>query len=108
MESRTFRQLYCEREGCKPEEFEERIFWHCLYRHAVPFVAMLRWLSRGSFKRDFEYLHLIGLATDANEFRRAVEALRSSSLLNDGGLRRLLRCRVSSERLMKLQALLRD
>jgi len=69
---------------------------------------MLRWLSRGSFKRDFEYLHLIGLATDANEFRRAVEALRSSSLLNDGGLRRLLRCRVSSERLIKLQALLRD
>ena len=103
---KTFQQLYCERHGCAPEEFENKVFWSCLYPHAVPLAALLRWLDRDFFQRDFEYLRVIGLATDPNEFCGEVEALRFASLLNDGALRRLLRLRVSTERLMKLQAIL--
>jgi hypothetical protein len=106
--AKTFQQLYCDRHGCALEKFEKKIFWSCLYPHAVPFAALLRWFDRDFFRRDFEYLYLIGLATDANEFRREVEALEFSGQLDDGAFRRLLRLRVSAERLMKLQATLND
>jgi hypothetical protein len=106
--TKTFQQLYCEQEDCGPEKFEEKIFWRCLYCHAVPFAALLRWFDRDFFKRDFEYLHLIGLTTDANEFRREVESFQFSGQLDDGAFRRLLRLRVSAARLMKLRTILRD
>ena len=59
--------------------------------------------GRDYFMRNFEYLYVIWLATDANEFRREVEALEFSSQLDDGTLRQLLQLRIPAARLMKLR-----
>ena len=97
----TFREAYCAKHGCSPEQFANRVFWHALYPHAVPVAPLLIWLNYDYFSPDRS---LIANAADATSVARVREEVRDYfwDSSNRGWLRRSARVRVSGERLKNL------
>jgi len=67
MSSASFRSLFCAARACAFPEFEERVFWECVYPQSV-FVARWFWRwHRGFFAADLE----LRSATSVTITRRA-------------------------------------
>jgi len=101
MWQKTFRESFCERFGCPPEEYEKRVFWKCLYRRSLPLAVLVHMFKRPFFNLDLQTIRQIGFARNTQEFRTELENFRYDYRMQ-GGLLRLLRVRVSGKRLMAL------
>ena len=62
-----FRQLFSEKWGVDPAEFERRLFRKCLFRHALPFARLIEWLDADFFKEDYEMLRDVASARTTEE-----------------------------------------
>lgn len=98
---RTFRQIYCERNRCSAEEYHHRLFWQCLYPHAVPIAWLLRWAHRRYFVADEALIRLVADAVTMRVVREEVRDYFWDSN-NRGWLRRVANIRVSGQRLKNL------
>ena len=98
---KTFRESFCERFGCPPEGFEERVFWRCLYRRSLPLALLVYFVHRDYFALDLLTIRQLGVARSAQEFRGELESFRYEYRMR-GGILRNLRVRVSGKRLMGL------
>ncbi len=75
-ESRSFRQIFCERTGCRPEQFEEKLFQKCLYSHAVYVAPVIRIFDSAVFKPDFELIKHAATTTSLGELERELDIFR--------------------------------
>ena len=101
MPSRTLESLYCESQRCTPAQFHHRVFWRCLYRHAIPFVWLVRLFRPGHFQADRVFISDAGQTRDIAEIRREVGEYITNPL-NRGWLRRTAKIRVSAGRVIEL------
>jgi len=99
---RSFREAFCSKFGCPPEGYESRVFWQCLYRHALPLAGLIYPVSRNFFGEDFRAIKQLGLSRSPVEFRQEVEAFRYLNRTRAGILRGRLKIRVSGQRLVRL------
>ena len=59
----NFRRLFSERFGCSEQEYERKVFWTCVYRHALPLAFVLLKSSPAMFREDFDLMREVGHAT---------------------------------------------
>jgi hypothetical protein len=100
---KTFRESFCERFSCPPENFEKRVFWRCLYRRSLPLAWLASLLHRHHFDLDMQTIRQLGVCRSPQEFRAELESFRYEYRTR-GGLLRRLRVRVSGKRLIGLLA----
>jgi hypothetical protein len=62
-----FKSLFCQRFGCSPEEYEERAFRKCLYRHARFLAPLIRMVSPGFFVHDLKFIRYLGESVGVRE-----------------------------------------
>jgi hypothetical protein len=97
-----FRAAFCEKFRCSMEDFDKRVFWKCLYRHALPFAAFLCWTNRKFFQPDLELIRSLASTTTFSEVKAEASFIRHDQRMQDGFLRGTLRIRISGRRLADL------
>jgi hypothetical protein len=97
-----FRAAFCERYRCSMEDFDRRVFWKCLYRHALPLAAFLCWTNREFFQPDIDLIHSLASTTTFSEVRAEASFIRHDQRMQSGFLRGTLRIRISGRRLAAL------
>lgn len=102
--SEKFSSAYCEKYGCDPGAFESRVFWRCLYRHALPVAGLIRFFRPDYFVDDIRTIRQLGAARNAEEYRHEIDAFGYLNRRHRGFDRRRLRIRVSGQRLMSLMS----
>lgn len=100
--STTFKQAYCERVGCREQEFRHRLFRKTLYGHARPVALFIRLFRPTFFAMDFELIDSAGNAQSWKDLSNAIEEFSFSNKLRGGPLRRTFRIRISCRRLGRL------
>lgn len=101
MKSRTFREIYGEREGITAMELNHRLFRLTLYPHARPFVWLLRRLHPRHFVADYEFTEDVGHLRSLEDYTLALGSYLEHPS-NHGFLRRRLRIRVSARRMFRI------
>lgn len=99
---KTFLTLWCEQHGGTATEFERRLFWRCLNRHALPLAFFLIRLKPETFREDFEMLRDIKSSTNTDEVVGELNRFYGRNLRDNGFFRRRLLVRVSGSRLLTL------
>jgi hypothetical protein len=98
---KSFETLLCEKDGCKPDEFVKKVFWHCLTRHALPFVPLLGGYRSDFFAADRELIESAGRAVQLGQVREEIAAFFMDSG-NRGFWRRTANIRLSTTRVTRL------
>jgi hypothetical protein len=96
-----FRQLFCEATGCRPADFERRMFSRCLFRHAVAF----KWLIRNKeefFREDLEMLRDIGSARNTPEVISELNRFYGRNRRDKSILRTQFFVRISGKRVLRV------
>lgn len=98
---RDFREACCEYFNCKPEEYEQAVFWHCLYDHAEKSAKILWQFSQSFFQWDIYLVQTVANATALSEMEHELNSYRHQYRVS-GILRRKLRIRLSGQKLLDL------
>jgi len=98
---KTFRESFCERFGCPPENYEKQVFWRCLYRRSLPLAWLIYLVRRKHFDLDLQTIRQLGVCRSPQEFRAELESFRYE-YRSRGGMLRQIRVRVSGKRLIGL------
>src|ERR1700690_4679924 len=98
---KTFEEKYCEANHCSPDEFQRKIFWKCLHRHALPFVPFLLLFNPQYFAADFELIREVRRAVKMNQVWEEVREYFLSPK-HYGWFRRKANIRLSARRLISL------
>lgn len=98
----TLREAYAAVYDCRPEEFEHRVFWRCLYPHAGVPARWMWWVERDFFRTDLETVHALGEARSSADLERAIDDLENNALVERSIRRGTLRIRLSPSRLGRL------
>lgn len=98
---KTFREIYCAATHCPDDEFVPRVFWHCLYRQAVPVAALILLANADYFAADRDLVTFAGRVTSLRQFNEEVRDFVKDPR-NRTLLRGRLRLRVSASRLRQL------
>lgn len=98
----TLREAYAAIYDCRPEEFEHRVFWRCLYPHASLLAWWMWWVERQFFRTDLEAVEALGEARCEADFRRAIDDLQNHELVERSLRRGRLRIRLSPSRLRRV------
>jgi hypothetical protein len=100
---KAFREACCERLGLAPTAFEEFVLWQCFCRRGRALGKALWRLRPGYFKRDLELIQRVADCTSLRSVRSELRA--PGGPLHAGGLlRRMLKVRLSGQRLLNLAA----
>jgi hypothetical protein len=101
---KTFAELFSAAQRCSADSFEERVFWRCLHRRALPAAPIVRWLSPGYFAPDWEFVRA---SAHCSTLRQIDEEIRDFTLdsANHQWWRRVARFRISTRRLRRLARL---
>lgn len=97
----SFRDAVCQHFRRAPEAYEEMVFSHCLYPHAIWPARLIRRFVPDYFSSDFELIRLVANKTGPEELRAEVRVHRSL-FPPETLLRRYLRVRLSGQRLLDL------
>jgi hypothetical protein len=98
---KTFEELFCEVNKCTPAEFPRRLFWKCLYRHALPVAPVLMVLSPKYFAPDKQLIADVRRAEKMNQVWEEVRQYFADST-HRHWLRRRGNVRISARRLINL------
>jgi hypothetical protein len=99
----TFRERFCEFYKCGPEQFEQKVFWRTMHRHAY-FLARF-WYGRDPaiFKEDFDFIHEIGGVRDPLIFKSELNRYHGRNVREKGWIRGAFHVRVSGKRMIRLK-----
>jgi hypothetical protein len=97
----TLCELFCIEYQCAPEDFEERVFWHCLHARGVFWARLLWRLNRGLFDPDFDLIRQVKTQKDLAGVKSELVYFRDRHP-PAGLFRGRLRVRLSGERLLDL------
>jgi hypothetical protein len=98
----TLREAYAAVYDCRPEAFERRVFWRCLYPHAGLLAWWMWWVEREFFRTDLEAVEALAEARCEADFRRAIDDLENHGLVERSLRRGRLMIRLSPSRLTRL------
>ncbi len=98
----TLREAYAAVYDCRPEEFEHRVFWRCLYPHAGVPACWMWAVERDFFRTDLEAVRALGEARSGADLERAIDDLENHALVERSLRRGTLRIRLSPSRLGRL------
>ncbi|HTI69823.1 MAG TPA: hypothetical protein VMF06_07645 [Candidatus Limnocylindria bacterium] len=98
----SFRQGFCARYGCSPEDYESRAFGLFLYRHAVPLARLWMRVDPSIFREDFELLHEIATVKNMDILKQELGRFHGRNLRDKGWLRRTFLMRISGKRILRL------
>ncbi len=101
---KSFKQAFCEKYGCSQDVYEEKVFWCCLYRHALPLAAVIYWLKPDFFKEDFDLIREIDKMNSPEVFRSELNFFHGRNVRDKNWIRRGLCIRLSAKRLLKLKS----
>ena len=96
-----FRQLFSEVSGIGAEQFERKLFSHCLFRHALPFAWLLQKWEPSFFREDFEMLRDIATARNTEEVISELNRFYGRNARDKGILRTAFYLRVSVKRVLR-------
>jgi hypothetical protein len=97
-----FKSLYCEKFGCPPENYEERVFRSSLYWHARLLAPVLRTVKPDFFVEDFKFIRYLGDALDARQAKVDVLDFKDLDRKNWRFLHSGMRIRVSHRKARRL------
>ena len=96
------RSAFCARYRCSPENFERKAFRKGLPFHATMLCSLLGGRNHARFQNDLEILRTIGEASDLDQLNRALDEMWSLNEMNRDWFRKLLRLRLSTERIQSV------
>lgn len=99
MNSRTFAEIYCERESLTSSELHTVLFLRTLYPRARLIAWLVRWLNPRHFLADYEFIEDVGHLRSLQDFSLALGSYVEHPS-NWGLLRRRFRIRVSARRML--------
>jgi len=102
--SRCFREVYCQKTHCDSRRFRRRVFWRCLYPHALFITPVLLLAEPELFAPDLDLIKEVGEAVDIEEAAADINAFLDTCKLNGGLLHQHLRIRISGKKLLHLAA----
>jgi hypothetical protein len=104
-----FRQLFSEKRGLDAEQFERKLFYKCLFRHALPFAWLLQKCDKDFFHEDFGMLRDVASARNTDEVICEVNRFYGRNARDKSFLRTVLFLRVSGKRVLQTyRALLKE
>jgi len=104
-----FRQLFSEKWGVEAEQFEHKLFYKCLFRHALPFAWLLQKCDKDFFREDFGMLRDVASARNTDEVICEVNRFFGRNARDKSFLRTVLFLRVSGKRVLRAyRALVRE
>lgn len=95
----TLREAYAAVYNCRPEEFDHRVFWRCLYPHAGLLAWWMWWVEREFFRIDLETIEALGEARCGADIRRTINDLENYGRVERSLRRGRLMIRLSPSRL---------
>jgi len=101
----TFEHLYCRQNQCSLEEYEHKVFWHCLNHPLMtPAVWAIYRVQAHVFSLDTNLINLVSQTTSLSDFRNTVEAYDGFDRLHPDTnfIRRTLHLRISRRKLIAL------
>lgn len=101
MKSVRFIDLYCQQQGIDAAEFGTHIFERALYPQARPLVGVLRLTRRDYFQADRFFIDDVSRLQRYEDFH-AIGVEYSQHHSNGWFVRRVLRLRVSTERMRRI------
>ena len=97
-----FRQLFSQKSGTAAEHFERKLFYKCLFRHALPFAWVLERLSPNFFREDFEMLRDVATARNTDEVICELNRFYGRNARDKSFLRPLFYLRISGKRVLRI------
>ncbi len=101
MNNPTFAEIFCAQHGIPPEQFACTVFERTLYRRALPFVWLVRFLKPNHFAADFDLIYGVEHLRRLRDFIPEAERFNEHPG-NRGWLRRRASLRISTNRLKQL------
>lgn len=98
----TIRAAFCAVHRCRPEDFEKKVLWYGLHRHAWLPAHWMWWVERSYFVNDLGAIRQMGDAQSEPELQRAADDLENLRLVERGIRRGPLGIRVSATRVIRL------
>ena len=100
---KPFKDAFCERFRCGPEEYEVALFWRCIPRHALPLVAWVLRRNPRFFSEDLDLIREVGGMTNPELFKNEINYYHGRNLRCKSWLRTTFKVRVSGKRLMRIK-----
>jgi len=97
----TFEDKFCQAHRCKAEDFERRLFWRCLHRHALVVAPLFLLFNREYFSLDRELIREVRKAEKMNEVWEEIREYFVSPKYQ-GWMRKRANVRISARRLINL------
>jgi hypothetical protein len=99
----SFQEAYCRIHNCLPGDYEEKLLWQCLYRHALPVLVFLPASDSTFFKEDYELIREIGPVRDPEIFEMELNRFHGRNIRDKNWIRRALLIRISGKRLIGIK-----
>ena len=100
----NLRAVYCQNTHCPESAFEGALFWHGLYRHAVPLAFAIRLFSPGFFRDDLDLIRHLASDVSMGEVDEDIDRFEYGNRVRRHWLRTGFRIRVNPTRLAALAA----
>ena len=101
VEGPDFLTLFCEKFHCRISHFEKLVFMECVHPEGRDAARLMRLVYPGFFRSDFVLIEEVKYTMSYSEFQRRVD-YHAAQTSHEGGLRFLLKVRLSKTRLLKL------
>ena len=98
----NFRTVFCERTHCDDLSFEQALFWRGLYRHAIPFAFVIRFVAPRFFRDDLDFIRFLGVDATMEEIREDIDRFEYGNRVRRHWLRTGLRIHLDSARIERL------
>jgi hypothetical protein len=98
MNPKSLQDAVCENLRCSVTQFERRLFWQCLYRHAVPLAFLIRWFTPAFFRDDLLLIQWIATDVNLTEIDDDLDRFEYGNRTRKHWLRTGMKIRLSSAR----------
>lgn len=100
---KTFREAVCDCFGCQPDDYERKVFWRCMHRHALPIAFLIYRVEPGFFREDFDLIREVGRVRNPVMFTTELNYFHGRNARDRSWLRTDFYIRVSGKRLLNLK-----
>lgn len=101
---KTFREAVCERFDISPDAYEQELLWRCFFPSALALGKLLWLVNPDYFNEDLELIRNVADCVRVAEVRLELNNHRYHRPLR-GLAQRILRLRISGQRLVELATL---
>src|SRR5438105_15596176 len=100
--TRCFKTEFCRWAECSDEEYADRVFWRCIYRHALLFALPIFRFKRSMFREDFDFVRDLAGTTSIKEAISELNRFYGRNVRDDSIARKIFLIRISGKRVLQL------